>query len=104
MLFIKGSKDQPYCGFSKKAVQMLNDRNVDFSTFDILKDEEVRQGLKEYSNWKTYPQLYVNGELLGGVDIIKEMDEDGSLADAIGASGKPAAVPLDERLKGLINK
>lgn len=89
MLFIKGSKEQPYCGFSKKAVAMLSDNGVEYSTFDILKDEEVRQGLKEYSNWKTYPQFYINGELIGGIDIMKEMEEDGTLMEAIpdGAKG-----------------
>jgi len=83
MLFMKGNKEQPFCGFSKTAVAMLNEHNIDFDTFDILQDEEVRQGLKEYANWKTYPQLYVNGELKGGLDIMKEMAEDGSLIEAI---------------------
>jgi len=93
MLFMKGSKDQPHCGFSKKAVAMLTESNVEYSTFDILKDEEVRQGLKEFANWKTYPQLYINGELIGGIDIMKEMEEDGSLMEAIpdGAKGGGSA-------------
>lgn len=58
-------------GFSKKIVEILNEHNVRFSTFDILSDDDVRQGLKVYSNWPTYPQLYVNGELVGGLDIVK---------------------------------
>lgn len=82
VLFMKGNKEQPFCGFSKKAVAMLNEHNIEYDTFDILQDDEVRQGLKEYSNWKTYPQLYVKGELLGGLDIMKDMDEDGSLKEA----------------------
>merc|ERR1719343_681373 len=83
MLFMKGNKAQPYCGFSKKAVAMLNEHNIQYDTFDILGDEDVRQGLKEYSNWKTYPQLYIKGELIGGLDIMKEMEEDGSLMEAV---------------------
>lgn len=83
MLFMKGTREQPFCGFSRQAISLLNSRNVDYNTFDILSDEEVRQGLKEYSNWKTYPQLYVKGELVGGLDIMKEMDEDGSLVETI---------------------
>merc|ERR1712050_714938 len=84
----------------------MGKHNAEYSTFDILSDNEVRSGLKEYSNWKTYPQLYIDGELMGGVDIIKEMDEDGTLADALGASGQAdgAQLPLEDRLKALINK
>merc|ERR1711933_408266 len=83
MLFMKGSKVEPFCKFSKQAVEILNRNSIEYSTFDILKDEEVRAGLKEFSNWKTYPQLYIDGELIGGVDILKEMDEDGSLTQVI---------------------
>lgn len=69
---IQGSKDEPKCGFSRQVVQLLGDAGVnDYGTFDILQDEEVRQGLKTYSNWPTYPQLYYKGELLGGLDILK---------------------------------
>jgi len=102
MLFIKGSKADPYCKFSKQAVAIMEKYNVEYSTFDILKDEEIRQGLKEYSNWPTYPQLYIKGELLGGVDILKEKDEDGSLKEDL--PGEAAAETLDDRLKKLINK
>lgn len=104
MLFMKGSKVEPFCKFSKQAVATLEKHGAEYSTFDILSDDEVRAGLKEYSNWKTYPQLYIDGELMGGIDIIKEMDDDGTLVEALGASGTPAAPSLDERLKGLINK
>ncbi|MFH4974376.1 hypothetical protein AB6A40_001085 [Gnathostoma spinigerum] len=72
MLFIKGSPDQPKCGFSRQIVQLLQDSDVMFSSFDILSDEEVRQGLKKYSNWPTYPQLYLHGELVGGLDVVRE--------------------------------
>eukprot|EP00746_Dinoflagellata_sp_MGD_P038729 gnl/MRDRNA2_/MRDRNA2_193168_c0_seq1.p1 gnl/MRDRNA2_/MRDRNA2_193168_c0~~gnl/MRDRNA2_/MRDRNA2_193168_c0_seq1.p1 ORF type:complete len:196 (+),score=49.97 gnl/MRDRNA2_/MRDRNA2_193168_c0_seq1:126-713(+) len=84
MVFIKGTKAQPYCGFSKQAVALLNKYNVEYNTFDILSDEDVRQGLKQFSNWPTYPQLYVKGEFQGGLDIMKEMDQDGSLKEALG--------------------
>lgn len=66
----------PKCGFSRQIVQMLNELNVDYWTFDILSDEEVRQGLKEYSDWPTYPQIYLDGELLGGLDVIREEVKD----------------------------
>jgi hypothetical protein len=71
MVFMKGSRIAPRCQFSRQLIQILNEINVDFETFDILEDEQVRQGLKVYSNWPTYPQLYVNGNLIGGLDIIK---------------------------------
>lgn len=77
MLFMKGNPETPRCGFSRTIVGILNDEGVEYSTFDILEDEEVRQGLKRYSEWPTYPQLYVNGTLIGGLDILKEMQEDG---------------------------
>uniref|UniRef100_A0A671SZT4 Thioredoxin domain-containing protein n=1 Tax=Sinocyclocheilus anshuiensis TaxID=1608454 RepID=A0A671SZT4_9TELE len=74
MLFMKGSPQEPRCGFSRQTVQILKDHNVQYSSFDILSDEEVRQGIKTYSNWPTYPQVYVNGELIGGLDIVKVRD------------------------------
>lgn len=83
MLFMKGDRTQPRCGFSRQVIEMINAKGVEYETFDILEDEEVRQGLKEYSQYMTYPQVYVNGELLGGLDIIKEMDSMGELGDAL---------------------
>ncbi|KAJ2391197.1 glutaredoxin [Coemansia sp. RSA 2611] len=83
MVFIKGTAVQPRCGFSKKIVGMLNEHNIKYGYFDILTDEEVRQGLKEYSDWPTYPQLYIQGELVGGLDIVQEMIESGELMDMI---------------------
>ncbi|XP_042315117.1 glutaredoxin-3 isoform X2 [Sceloporus undulatus] len=79
MLFMKGNKQMAKCGFSKQIIEILNNTGVDYDTFDILEDEEVRQGLKKYSNWPTYPQLYVKGELIGGLDIVKELNENGEL-------------------------
>ncbi|KAG7671150.1 hypothetical protein Ndes2526B_g02391 [Nannochloris sp. 'desiccata'] len=83
MLFMKGSPSEPKCGFSRKVVEALEQINQDFGSFDILSDEAIRQGLKEYSQWPTYPQLYVNGELLGGCDIVLEMAAAGELKDSI---------------------
>lgn len=83
MLFMKGDRFQPRCGFSKQAIQMLDSKEIKYETFDILSDNEVRQGLKEFSEWPTYPQLYVKGELLGGIDIMREMDASNELVDAL---------------------
>lgn len=99
MLFMKGTPTEPKCGFSRQIVEILNKRNIDYATFDILEDNEVRQGLKKYSDWPTYPQLYHDGELMGGLDIVKEMDEAGEIESTL-----PIKQSLDERLKSLINK
>ena len=86
LVFMKGNREEPRCGFSRKVVAALAETGADFETFDILEDEEVRQGLKEYSDWPTYPQLYVKGELVGGCDIILEMAADGSLKETLTAA------------------
>ncbi|EDO46379.1 predicted protein, partial [Nematostella vectensis] len=83
MLFMKGTPQEPKCGFSRQVVGILAGVGAQYSTFDILKDEEVRQGLKKYSDWPTYPQLYINGELVGGLDIIKELATSGELASML---------------------
>ncbi|KAK9738288.1 Thioredoxin [Popillia japonica] len=83
MLFMKGNPETPRCGFSRQIIEILKSSGVAYDSFDILSDEEVRQGLKTYSDWPTYPQLYVNGELLGGLDIIKEMQAAGELESAL---------------------
>ncbi|KAK8085606.1 monothiol glutaredoxin-5 [Apiospora hydei] len=72
MLFMKGTPSAPQCGFSRQLVGILRDRSVKYGFFNILADDEVRQGLKEFADWPTFPQLWVNGELVGGLDIIKE--------------------------------
>jgi len=82
MIFMKGNPAQPRCGFSRQVIEIVKATGLPFETFDILEDEEVRQGLKDYSQWQTYPQIYVKGELIGGLDIIKEMRDTGSLNDA----------------------
>ncbi|GAB2301178.1 Monothiol glutaredoxin-S17 [Dionaea muscipula] len=79
MLFMKGSPEEPRCGFSRKLVEILNKEKVNFGSFDILSDQEVREGLKKFSSWPTYPQLYCKGELLGGSDIAIAMHESGEL-------------------------
>jgi len=79
VLYMKGTPQLPQCGFSAKASQMLGACGVKFTTYDILSDPEMRQGLKEYSNWPTFPQLYVNGELVGGCDIMTELYQKGEL-------------------------
>jgi monothiol glutaredoxin len=79
LLFMKGNPDFPQCGFSAQAVAALRACGADFASFNIFEDPEVREGLKAYSNWPTYPQLYVNGELVGGCDIVVEMYHTGEL-------------------------
>jgi len=80
VLFMKGSPQMPQCGFSAKAVQILKACGVnDMTTVDVLQDPEVRQGIKEYANWPTIPQLYINGEFVGGSDIMHEMYDSGEL-------------------------
>ncbi|KAK8756405.1 hypothetical protein V5799_000894 [Amblyomma americanum] len=83
MVFMKGSPDAPRCGFSRTLVEIFKKNNVTYGSFDILMDEDVRQGLKQYSNWPTYPQVYAKGTLVGGLDIIKELEESGELAAAL---------------------
>lgn len=79
MLYMKGTKEIPQCGFSARVVQILNSYDVPFETVDVLADPEIRQGVKEFSNWPTIPQLYINGKFIGGCDICVEMDESGEL-------------------------
>jgi monothiol glutaredoxin len=80
MLFMKGSKQFPACGFSNAVVQILKKEGVPFETFNVLSDAEVRQGIKDFANWPTIPQLYVNGKFIGGCDIITELHQSGELA------------------------
>ena len=81
MIFIKGSPKEPKCGFSRQLVEILDAEGFKYDSFDILSDEQVRQGLKKYSNWPTFPQLYVRGELIGGLDIVQQLQEEGELAE-----------------------
>ncbi len=79
VLYMKGNKELPMCGFSARAVNILKACGADFITVDVLQDDEIRQGIKVFSNWPTIPQLYVKGEFVGGSDIIGEMYEAGEL-------------------------
>ena len=82
-VFMKGNKLMPQCGFSNNVVQILNSLGMSFETFDVLSDMEIREGIKEYSNWPTIPQVYLKGEFLGGSDILIEMYNSGALKEKI---------------------
>ena len=79
MLFMKGNRDFPQCGFSGRAIQILQALGTEFETADVLTDDEIRQGVKDYSNWPTVPQLYIDGEFVGVSDIMMEMYQNGEL-------------------------
>jgi monothiol glutaredoxin len=87
MLFMKGTKSFPQCGFSSAVVEVLKKEGVAFATFNILSDPEMRQGLKEFSSWPTFPQLYIGGKFIGGCDIVREMHASGELAKELAAEG-----------------
>ena len=87
MLYMKGTKEQPMCGFSGKVVNILNSHSVVFQDVNILEDPEIRQRLSEYSNWPTIPQLFVNGELVGGCDIVTELEGKGELGSVLANAG-----------------
>ena len=93
VLFMKGNASFPQCGFSGRAIQILKACGVDtkvIQTVNVLEDDAVRQGIKEYSNWPTIPQLYVKGEFIGGSDIMMEMYENGELVQALGTTPNAA--------------
>jgi monothiol glutaredoxin len=83
VLYMKGNKDFPQCGFSAVVVQILKNVGVDFLDVDVLRDPEIRQGIKDFSDWPTIPQLYVKGEFIGGCDIVKEMFQSGELQEIL---------------------
>lgn len=83
LVFMKGTKLMPQCGFSNNVVQILNTLGVPFETVNVLDDPEIRQGIKEYSNWPTIPQVYLDGEFLGGSDILIEMYQKGELQQKV---------------------
>ena len=99
VLFMKGSPQEPRCGFSRQIVQLLEEEGVVFDSFDILGDSAVREGLKKLSNWPTYPQLYAGGKLVGGLDVVKELRDEGELKDALAV--QPPPVVDDAFLKAL---
>ena len=88
VLFMKGTVLFPQCGFSSRAVAILDHLGVPFETVDVLQDQEIRQGIKDYSDWPTVPQLYVKGEFVGGSDIMMEMFESGELQTMVGADAE----------------
>ena len=83
MVFMKGTKLMPQCGFSNNVVQILNSLGIEFKTFDVLSDFEIREGIKEFSEWPTIPQVYLKGEFLGGSDLLIEMYNSGTLREKI---------------------
>lgn len=83
VLFMKGTQNFPMCGFSARACSILQDLNIEFKDINVLEDEEIRQGIKEYGNWPTIPQLYINKQLVGGSDIMMEMYQSGELEEAL---------------------
>lgn len=85
-LYMKGTKDEPRCGFSAQVVQVLAKHQVDFATKDVLEDWDIREGIKAYSNWPTIPQLYVDGKFVGGCDIVMELDRNNTLATVLQGS------------------
>ena len=82
-LFMKGTAQAPQCGFSANVARILDSYNVSYNTFNILSDMEIREGVKSFSNWPTYPQLYIKGQLVGGSDIVMELHQSGELKDLL---------------------
>ena len=91
VLFMKGTPQFPQCGFSGQVVQILEYLGVPYKGVNVLADDGIRQGIKDYSNWPTIPQLYVKGEFVGGCDIVREMFQSGELADHFAQAGVPCA-------------
>jgi monothiol glutaredoxin len=91
LLYMKGTPDFPQCGFSAKTVSVLRAAGAKFAYINIFEDPEIREGLKVYSNWPTFPQLYVGGELVGGCDIAVELYESGELQKLLAGAGAPTA-------------
>ena len=87
MLYMKGTPEQPMCGFSAKTVEILRGMGVPFGSKSVLDDENLRQGVKEFSNWPTIPQLYVHGQFVGGCDIVTEMAASGALKELLDREG-----------------
>ena len=87
VLFMKGTKEMPQCGFSSRVAGVLNFMGVEYADINVLADEEIRQGIKDYSDWPTIPQLYVKGEFIGGCDIVTEMTLSGELDQMFDAQG-----------------
>jgi len=93
MIFMKGTRSFPQCGFSAATVQIFEDLEVPFGTVDVLADAELRDSIKQYSNWPTIPQVYINGKFVGGCDIIRELFENGELEPMVKAALAEGARP-----------
>ncbi len=91
VVYMKGSKDAPQCGFSAAVVDIFKALNIPYETRDILADNELREGIKKYSNWPTIPQVFVNGKFIGGCDITREMFKTGELQELVKGISKPTA-------------
>ena len=87
VLFMKGTHDQPQCGFSQMVVRILDHVGVEYHDVNVLADDDIRQGIKDFSDWPTIPQLYVKGEFIGGCDIVREMYQSGELAELLQTKG-----------------
>lgn len=92
VLFVKGTKTFPQCGFSSSVIEIFKGLGVPFQCVNILADQDLRQGLKEYSSWPTFPQIYVDGEFIGGCDIVREMHEKGELAPIVAKAVQPTVL------------
>ena len=99
VLFMKGSKEMPQCGFSSRVAGVLNYMNVDYRDVDVLKDADIRQGIKDFSEWPTIPQLYVKGEFVGGCDIVTEMTLSGELDQLLDRAGVPYDKAAAEKIR-----
>ena len=93
VLFMKGTHQFPMCGFSGQVVQILDYIGVNFKGINVLDDADIRQGIKDYANWPTIPQLYIKGEFIGGCDIVREMFQSGELVTHLNANGIAATMP-----------
>nr|CAD7613222.1 unnamed protein product [Timema genevievae] len=98
VLFMKGVPEEPRCGFSNAVVQILRMHGITYESHDVLKDEDLREGIKTYSNWPTIPQVFINGEFVGGCDIMLQMHQNGELIEELRKAGIKSAL-LDKALK-----
>nr|CAD7197956.1 unnamed protein product [Timema douglasi] len=98
VVFMKGVPEEPRCGFSNAVVQILRMHGITYESHDVLKDEDLREGIKTYSNWPTIPQVFINGEFVGGCDIMLQMHQNGELIEELRKAGIKSAL-LDKALK-----
>ena len=95
VLFMKGDSDFPQCGFSANAVGILNYFGINFKSYNVLEDDSLRQGIKEFSSWPTIPQIYINGEFIGGSDILKELVESGEIVEILNEKKIKFTIPKE---------